>query len=128
MTGPLPSQGNNDETDQSLAPDHDADRRRIPLPLAQRLFGMNEQLNPCQCCGQRTISEPNGYEICEICGWEDDFVQNRDPTYAGGANQMSLEEARTHWRGTGQRVTCGNGSDEMNAIQKQAREQLGTQQ
>lgn len=43
-----------------------------------------------------TLSEePNGsYEICSNCGWEDDFVQRRDPNYRGGANTASLREFR----------------------------------
>ncbi len=64
---------------------------------------MNDALNPCQCCRERTISEPNAYEICEVCGWEDDLSQNMDPEFAGGANDMSLNEARAFWQATGQR-------------------------
>lgn len=45
----------------------------------------------CACCGA-PISEK--YEICEICGWEDDPVQNRDPEFAGGANKDCLNEYR----------------------------------
>ncbi len=51
---------------------------------------------PCQCCGFLTLSDPSGgsYEICPVCFWEDDPVQNEDPFYAGGANQVSLDEAK----------------------------------
>jgi hypothetical protein len=37
------------------------------------------------------------YEICPVCFWEDDPVQNRDPEYAGGANHTSLNEARRNF-------------------------------
>ena len=57
----------------------------------------SDDLLPCPCCGQRTLSELGDYEICEICGWEDDPVQSADSTYAGGANQESLDEARRVW-------------------------------
>jgi Cysteine-rich CPCC len=30
---------------------------------------------------------PGSYEICPVCFWDDDLVQLRWPTYAGGANQ-----------------------------------------
>lgn len=53
--------------------------------------------HPCPCCGYRTIDEPGSYEICENCGWEDDPVQSKDPDYAGGANQESLNAARAKW-------------------------------
>jgi hypothetical protein len=53
-------------------------------------------LQPCPCCGFRTLAEAErgSYEICGVCGWEDDGVQYRDPDYRGGANSESLNEAR----------------------------------
>jgi len=48
----------------------------------------------CPCCGQATLGEIGAYESCPVCLWEDDPVQSADPKYAGGANQLSLEEAR----------------------------------
>ncbi|MFN7922078.1 MAG: CPCC family cysteine-rich protein [Bryobacteraceae bacterium] len=53
----------------------------------------------CRCCGFHTLSEPNfgSYEICPVCFWEDDPVQNDDPTYKGCANSVSLKEARTNF-------------------------------
>lgn len=51
---------------------------------------------PCPCCGFETFSEPPGsYEICEVCGWEDDHVQLAHPRMGGGANRMSLQEAQS---------------------------------
>jgi hypothetical protein len=48
---------------------------------------------PCPSCGFEVFSEPPGsYEICELCGWEDDPVQLRFPAMAGGANRSSLAE------------------------------------
>lgn len=46
---------------------------------------------PCPCCGFTTFSKPSGsYDICVICGWEDDNLQLRYPGLAGGANDRSL--------------------------------------
>lgn len=56
------------------------------------------QLFPCPCCGLCTISEPGTYEICNVCGWEDDPVQSAEPDYAGGANSESLNAARGRWQ------------------------------
>ena len=51
---------------------------------------------PCPCCGFLVLAGPLGsYEICRICGWEDDEVQQRWPGYRGGANVESLCEAQT---------------------------------
>jgi hypothetical protein len=55
-------------------------------------------LFPCPCCHAPVVSEPGGFEICPICGWEDDPVQSVDASYAGGANELSLQEYREEWR------------------------------
>lgn len=46
----------------------------------------------CPVCGKQLLDDP--YEICSVCGWENDPVQRKDPAFAGGANKMSLNEAR----------------------------------
>jgi len=56
------------------------------------LNGGENVSNTCPCCGFKTIDEPFGYEICDICGWEDDPVQLQYPTLKGGANKGSLYE------------------------------------
>ncbi|MCA9278176.1 MAG: hypothetical protein KDA34_03615 [Phycisphaerales bacterium] len=35
----------------------------------------------------------DSYDICPVCGWEDDPAQFVDPDLAGGANSVSLEVA-----------------------------------
>jgi hypothetical protein len=52
----------------------------------------------CPCCGYIVFDEPPGsYAICPICFWEDDEVQLRFPTLAGGANRPSLVEAQQNF-------------------------------
>lgn len=48
----------------------------------------------------RTFTEapPGSYDICPVCFWEDDPVQFDDPDYDGGANVVSLNEARRNFR------------------------------
>jgi hypothetical protein len=58
----------------------------------------NYSLYPCPCCNSLTFCGRGDYEICEVCGWEDDPVQSDDPTFAGGANSCSLNEARAQWQ------------------------------
>ncbi|KAA8996385.1 hypothetical protein FJU30_21575 [Affinibrenneria salicis] len=53
---------------------------------------------PCPCCGARVFAELGEYFICPDCNWEDDPLQSREPAYAGGANRMSLNEARDAFR------------------------------
>ena len=26
----------------------------------------------CECCGQHTLEAQDEYDICEVCGWEED--------------------------------------------------------
>jgi hypothetical protein len=56
-------------------------------------------MHPCPCCGYLTLEEPppGTYDICKVCFWEDDPVQFRDPDYAGGANAVSLNQARRNY-------------------------------
>ncbi len=57
-----------------------------------------ETLLPCDCCGSKVIRERAAFEICPVCGWEDDPAQARDPDLKGGANALSLAEARAKWQ------------------------------
>ncbi len=52
---------------------------------------------PCAVCRHAVPGDADTYEICPCCGWEDDPVQRHDPSYGGGANGTSLDEARAHW-------------------------------
>lgn len=53
----------------------------------------------CPCCGYPTLSErpPGTFAICPVCFWEDDDAQFRDPSFAGGANRVSLNDARRNF-------------------------------
>lgn len=52
----------------------------------------------CPVCGKYTFAEDNDFDICRVCGWENDGVQNDDPNYEGGANRMSLNQAREAYK------------------------------
>jgi hypothetical protein len=61
---------------------------------------------PCPCCEQLTLDEPppGTWLICEVCEWEDDPVQFADIDYEGGANRVSLRQARDFYRTIG--ISC----------------------
>ena len=53
----------------------------------------------CPCCGYYTFDKKveGNYEICPVCFWEDDPIQMADPLYEGGANKVSLMQARRNY-------------------------------
>tara|TARA_R100000935_G_scaffold57076_5_gene90214 strand:+ start:805 stop:1392 length:588 start_codon:yes stop_codon:yes gene_type:complete len=56
----------------------------------------NMDLNSCPGCGYPTLSERGGYEICEVCNWEDDNQddQNANEIWSGPNSNLSLTENR----------------------------------
>jgi hypothetical protein len=44
----------------------------------------------CPCCGFKTLNEPFTYDICGICDWEDDPIQQENPALGLGPNDGSL--------------------------------------
>ena len=54
----------------------------------------------CPCCGFITLDEvpPGSFSICPVCFWEDDFVQFDEPDYKGGANKVSLNQAKNNFK------------------------------
>ncbi|MGP1608965.1 MAG: CPCC family cysteine-rich protein [Clostridium sp.] len=54
------------------------------------------KLLKCACCGNFTIEDE--YETCLICNWSKDFIQEEDHDYWGGANDMSLNQAKEAYK------------------------------
>ncbi len=59
-------------------------------------MGINDKFK-CPCCGYYTLGEEGVYDVCPVCFWEDDASQTRDPDMAGGANKVSLSQARENY-------------------------------
>lgn len=57
----------------------------------------------CPCCEYFTLNNKanNTFQICPVCYWEDDGVQMLDPTYIGGANAVSLMQAKENFKKIG---------------------------
>lgn len=51
----------------------------------------------CPVCGRYTFESEADFDICDICGWENDGAQYRDHNLAGGANDLSVNEARIEY-------------------------------
>ena len=54
--------------------------------------------NLCPCCGKEEVEY---FDICETCGWQNDDLQLDHPDMAGGANPISLNQARENYEKTG---------------------------
>jgi hypothetical protein len=54
----------------------------------------------CPCCRHYTLSSKanNTFQICPVCYWEDDGIQLNDMDYEGGANTVSLKQARKNFK------------------------------
>lgn len=52
----------------------------------------------CPVCGQYEFEFEGDSDICPNCKWENDSLQTREPDYKGGANRMSLNEAREAYK------------------------------
>ncbi|PZO34365.1 MAG: hydrolase [Flavobacteriaceae bacterium] len=63
----------------------------------------NNRKHTCPCCGYFTLNyeADNTFQLCPVCYWEDDGIQFRDPTYEGGANRVSLIQAKENFKSFG---------------------------
>lgn len=57
-----------------------------------------EERHKCPVCGKYMFEYRNCMDICDVCDWCDDAIQEDSPDYVGGANRMSLNEARKAYR------------------------------
>lgn len=75
----------------------------------------------CPCCEFYTLPEQpsNTFEICPVCYWEDDGVQFLHHDYTGGANTISLNQARANYRQYG-----ASDPDFVDQVRKPTEEEL----
>ena len=63
--------------------------------------GMSEEeyFSPHKCpvCGKFEFPTHGSFDICDVCGWEDDFSQEQDPEF-GGANWEGLKGYRALYK------------------------------
>ena len=52
----------------------------------------------CPVCGRHDFSTHDSYEICPVCGWEDDWYQEENPQEDTGANEMCLNDYKTAYK------------------------------
>ncbi len=47
----------------------------------------------CPVCGKYTFKKAGDFDICDVCGWQDDIIQLKHPDEEDCANHMSLNQA-----------------------------------
>lgn len=57
----------------------------------------------CPCCNCFTMEHNDAiyHDICPVCFWENDPIQNDNEKYVGGANDISLSEAKANYQKIG---------------------------
>lgn len=53
-------------------------------------------MRKCKICGKSEIEHE--FQVCKVCGWEDDEIQYENPDYIGGANDMSFNMYQNFWK------------------------------
>lgn len=52
----------------------------------------------CPVCGEHEFQMKSDYDVCPVCEWENDGLQMAKPDYAGGANDLSLNDYKVWWK------------------------------
>ena len=60
---------------------------------------MDLPIVPCACCGYLTVTD--NYDICEVCGWEQDSLQVADPDSCGANDATTLRMAQKNFEAFG---------------------------
>jgi hypothetical protein len=78
----------------------------ISINNAMSEMKFKEQKYKCPCCGNYTLEVMEGhdtpfFEICEVCGWMYDEVDQEHPDISCGGNYVSLNEAKENYKKIG---------------------------
>ena len=52
----------------------------------------------CPICGKYEFEEYDDLDICDICGWMNDALYEKDPDFHGGYSRICLNMAREVYR------------------------------
>ncbi len=67
------------------------------MMTGQERYDLVNSKHKCPVCGEY-IFDGCYFDICPVWGWEENMVQFMEPDFAGGPNNISLNQARTEWQ------------------------------
>ena len=71
----------------------------------------------CPVCEKHIFVMENDFDICDVCGWENDGVQGADFNYRGGANSLSVNDCKIIYK-----ISLLNDfSDKLSALEQEYR-------
>lgn len=71
--------------------------RNFPIKIGRQRTDVNSidiLKNSCPICGYLTLDERDAFDICGICFWEDDGIDDFEENEDSGPNHMTLKEGR----------------------------------
>jgi hypothetical protein len=71
------------------------------LDVTADISGEVPELLPCPVCDYRTLAIRGNWDVCPVCGWKSDPVQEAVFDEAVGANDVSLSQAHENFARTG---------------------------
>ena len=92
---------------EAIAKRLDVRPQDLPTSIQRLSDHLEQQLRDatryvCACCGCHTLLNPGHYDICDVCGWEDDPYETQpprgNPDAISGPNRISLNEARANYK------------------------------
>lgn len=60
-------------------------------------FMAKSMRHACPVCKKYKFVGIGTYDICPLCGWHDDTVQEENPTYTGGVNELCLNDYKKEY-------------------------------
>jgi len=89
-------------------------QKNFPLKIGKQRRDVNSAdvlKNSCPVCGYLTLEERDSFDICGICFWEGDGVDDFEENGDSGPNHMTLKEGRIIFQEAKRKLLNTNFSD-----------------
>jgi len=89
-------------------------QRHFSMKIGMQRVDVNSEdilKNSCPVCGYLTLDERSSYDICSICFWEDDGIDDFEVNKNSGPNHMTLKEGREIFQDAKRKLLTANVGD-----------------